>query len=96
MQRLKKPRPLNPVSAERSDLGKLTPNHFVLGNQAAGNPSILGVDEIDHSKRYARMQLYGKAFWSRWLNEHDRIARPHARYACNNVPTSSSGSAVTE
>ena len=41
-------RPLTPVSADPTDLGAITPNHFVLGNQATGTPSIVGVDEFHH------------------------------------------------
>ena len=44
-------RPLTPVSANPSDLGALTPNHFLLGNQAGSLPSIIVVDEFDHRKR---------------------------------------------
>ena len=39
-------RPLPPVSADPSDLGALTPNHFLLGNKARSLPSIIGVDEL--------------------------------------------------
>ena len=61
-------RPLTPVSADPSDLGAITPNHFLLGNQATAIPSIVGVDEFDHRKRYARSQSYANAIWSRWIN----------------------------
>ena len=63
-------RPLTPVSADPSDLGALTPNHFLLGNQARSHPSIIGVDEFDHRKRYARAQSYANAIWSRWIKEY--------------------------
>ena len=63
-------RPLTPVSADPSDLGALTPNHFLLGNQARSLPSIIGVDEFDHRKRYARAQSYANAIWSRWIKEY--------------------------
>ena len=63
-------RPLTPVSADPSDLGAITPNHFLLGNQATGIPSIVGVDEFDHRKRYARAQSYANAIWSRWIKEY--------------------------
>ena len=62
-----KSRPLTPVSADPSDLGAITLNHFLLGNQATGTPSIFGVDEFDHRKRYARAQTYANA---RWLEEY--------------------------
>ena len=42
---------LTPVSADPSDLGALTPNHFLLGKQARSLPSFIGVDEFDHRKR---------------------------------------------
>ena len=63
-------RPLTPVSADPSDLGGLTPNHFLLGNQARSLPSIIGVEEFDHRKRYARAQSYANAIWSRWIGEY--------------------------
>ena len=63
-------RPLTPVSADPSDLGAITLNHFLLGNQATGIPSIVGVDEFDHRKRYARAQSYANAIWSRWIKEY--------------------------
>ena len=63
-------RPLTPVSADPSDLGSITPNHFLLVNQAIGTPSIVGVDEFDHRKRYARAQPYANAIWARWLKEY--------------------------
>ena len=63
-------RPLTPVSADPSDLGAITPNHFLLGNQATRIPSIVGVDEFDHRKRYARAQSYANAIWTRWLKEY--------------------------
>ena len=63
-------RQLTPVSVDPSDLGAITPNHFLLGNQATGIPSIVGVDEFDHRKRYARAQSYAKAIWARWLKEY--------------------------
>ena len=57
-----KARPLTPVSA-----GEITPNHFLLGYQATGIPSIVGVDEFDHRKGYARAQSYANAIWARWI-----------------------------
>ena len=63
-------RPLTPVSADPSDLGAITPNQFLLGNQANRIPSIVGVDEFDHRKRYARAQSYANAIWARWLKEY--------------------------
>ena len=63
-------RPLTPVSADPSDLGAITPNHILLGNQATRIPSIVGVDEFDHRKRYARAQSYANAIWARWLKEY--------------------------
>ena len=63
-------RSLRPVSADPSDLGAITPNHFLLGIQAIRIPSIVGVDEFDHRKRYARAQSYANAIWARWLKEY--------------------------
>ena len=58
--------PLTPVSADPSDLSATTPNQFLLGNQATGIPPIVGVDEFDHRKRYAR----ANAIWARWIKEY--------------------------
>ena len=63
-------RPLTPVSADPSNLGAITPNHFLLGNQATRIPSIVGVDEFDHGKLYARAQSYANAIWARWIKEY--------------------------
>ena len=63
-------RPVTPVSADPSDLGAKTPNHFLLGNQATGIPTSVGVDEFDHLKRYARAQSYANAIWARWVKEY--------------------------
>ena len=63
-------RPLTPVSADPSNLGALTLNHFFLGNQARSLPSTIGVDEFDHRKRYARAQSYANAIRSRWIKEY--------------------------
>ena len=59
-----------PVSANPFDLGVLTPNSFLLGNQASSLPSLISVDEFDHRKRYARAQSYANAIWSRWIKEY--------------------------
>ena len=61
-------RPLTPVSADPSDA--ITPNYFLLGNKATRIPSIVGVEEFDHRKRYARAQSYANAIWARWLKEY--------------------------
>ena len=63
-------RPLTPLSADPSDLGAKTPNHFLLDNQATRILTIVGVDEFDHRKRYARAQSYANAIWARWLKEY--------------------------
>ena len=63
-------RPLTPISADPSNLGAITPNHFLLGDQATGTPSIVGVNEFDHDKQYARAQSYTNAIWARWLQEY--------------------------
>ena len=63
-------RPLTLVSADLSDLGAITPNHFLLGSQARSLASIIGLDEFDHRKRYARAQSYDNAIWSRWIKEY--------------------------
>ena len=59
-----------PVSADASDLGAITPNHFLLDNQANGIPSIIGVDEFDRRKWYSRAQSYANVILARWLKEY--------------------------
>ena len=54
-------RPLTPVSADPCDLNALTPNHFLLGEHSTGIPSVVGNNEFDHRKRYARAQSYANA-----------------------------------
>ena len=68
-------RPLTPVSADPSDLGAITPNHFLLGNQATAIPSIVGVCEFDHRKRYARAQSYANTIWSCWIKAKSTYRR---------------------
>ena len=63
-------RPLTPVSADPCDLNALTPNHFLLGEYSTGIPSVVGNNELDHRKRYARAQSYANAIWSRWIKEY--------------------------
>ena len=63
-------RQLTPVIADPSDLSALTPNHFLIDNQATGIPSIVGVDDFDHRKRYALAQAYANANWARWYKEY--------------------------
>ena len=65
-------RPLAPVSADPSDLGAKKPNRFLLDNQVTGTPSIAGVDDFDHRKRYARAQSDSNAIWARVLKEYLR------------------------
>ena len=63
-------RSLTPLSAEPSNLGAITPKDFLIGNQATRIPSIAGVDEFDHRKRYARGQSYANTIRVRWLKEY--------------------------
>ena len=64
------PRPLTPVSADPCDLNALTPNYFPIGEYFTGIPSIVGNNEFNHRKRYARVQSYAIAIWSRWIREY--------------------------
>ena len=63
-------RPSRPVSADQSNLGAITPNYFLFCSQATGTPSIVGVDEFNRRRRYARGQSYVHAIWARWLKEY--------------------------
>ena len=62
-------RPLTPVGAGPCDLNAITPNHFLLGEYSSSIPSIVGNNEFDHRKRYARAQSYANTIWSRWIRE---------------------------
>ena len=68
---------LTPVSADPCDLNALTPNHFLLGVYSSGVPSLVGNNEFDHRKRYARAQSYANAIWSRWIRKH--VPTPNRR-----------------
>ena len=61
---------LTPVSANPCNLNALTPNHFLLGEYSTGVPSLVGNNEFNHRKRYARAQSYANAIWSRWIREY--------------------------
>ena len=63
-------RSLTPVSADPCNLNAITPNHFVLGEHSTCIPSLVGNDEFDHRKRYARAQSYANPIWSHWIREH--------------------------
>ena len=63
-------RPLTPVSADPCDLNAITLNNFLLGEHSTVIPSVVGNNEFDHSKRYARAQSYANAIWSRWIKEY--------------------------
>ena len=73
-------RPLTPVSADPSDIGAVTPNHFLLGNQARAIPSIVVVDEFDHRKGYARAQSYANTIWSRWIKEYVPVLNRRSKW----------------
>ena len=62
-------RPITVVSSNPLDLEPLTPNHFILGQQAASFPSLRFEENFDHKKRFARAQSYANAIWSRWMRE---------------------------
>ena len=59
-----------PVSAYSSDLGAITPKHFLIVNQSTTISSIVDVDEFDHRKRYARAPSYATTIWARWIKEY--------------------------
>ena len=63
-------RPLTPVNSDPCDLNALTPNLFLLGEYSTGFLSLVGNNDFDHSKRYARSQLYANAISSRWIREY--------------------------
>ena len=62
-------RPLTPVSADLR-LERYNANQFLLGENSTGIPSVVGENEFDHRKRYARAQSYANAIWSRWITDY--------------------------
>ena len=60
---------ITPVSADPSEVSAITPSQFLLGNRATAIPSIIGVDEFFHRKRYARIRSYANTIWSSWIKE---------------------------
>ena len=63
-------RTLTPVSAEPCNLNASTPNHFLLSEFSTGISSVVGNNEFDNLKRYARAQSYANAIWYRWIREY--------------------------
>ena len=63
-------RPLIPVSADPCDLNALTPTQVLLGEYSNVIPYLVGNDEFDHRKRYARSLSYANAIWYRWIREY--------------------------
>ena len=61
---------LTPVSADPCNLNALTPNQFLLGEYPTGSPSVVGNNEFDHRKRYARAESYDNTIWSHWIREY--------------------------
>ena len=62
--------PLTPVSADLADPGAIKINHFLFDNQPHATPSVVGVDDINHCKRYARAQSYANTIWYGLINEY--------------------------
>ena len=63
-------RPITAVSSNQLDLEVLTPNHFILGQHAASLTSLSFEENFDHKKRFARVQSYANAIWTRWMREY--------------------------
>ena len=75
-------RPIAAVNSNPLDLEALTPNHFVLGQQAASFPSLSFEDNFDHKTRFARAQSYANAIWTRWMREF--VPSLNRRAKCHN------------
>lgn len=63
-------RPLVPASADPSDLGVLTPAHFLIGEpiNAIPEPNLTDLKE-NHLQRWKLIQQRQQLFWGRWSNE---------------------------
>ena len=59
--------PITSVSASPDGFELLIPNHFLLGRNGTGFPSLSFQEHFDHRKQYIRAQSYANAIWSRWL-----------------------------
>ncbi len=62
--------PLTHVSDYPTEFEALTPSHFLLGNRATCFRSLSRDLDFDSRKRYARVQAYANAIWTRWLKEY--------------------------
>ena len=64
-------RPLTPISDDKHDLECLTPNHFLIGRPSPNlSPCLIYKEDVDHRKRWRRVQSYSNLFWCRWVKEY--------------------------
>ncbi len=63
-------RPLVPASNDPSDLGALTPAHFLIGAPITAIPehNLMDIKE-NHLSRWQRLQQQQQLFWKRWSSE---------------------------
>lgn len=63
-------RPLVPASTDPSDLGVLTPAHFLIGSAITSlpEPNLMDFQE-NYLNRWQRLQRQKQLFWKRWTNE---------------------------
>lgn len=63
-------RPLIPASTDPSDLGVLTPAHFLIGDSLAAIPEPVQEEKPTNlNKRWNIIQYQQQQFWKRWMNE---------------------------
>ena len=64
-------RPLSMVSDDINDLSPLTPNHFIIGRPNANlRPCETTEKDLNHKRRWKRVQAVTESFWKRWRKEY--------------------------
>lgn len=64
-------RPLSAMSEDPSDMGILTPTHFLIGRSAVAIPEpSYSTEKISRLNRWQHIQLMQQHFWNRWSTEY--------------------------
>ncbi|XP_070068163.1 uncharacterized protein [Drosophila takahashii] len=64
-------RPLTPLSSDPSDLGALTPGHFLVGDALRALPELaIADDNFDSLDRWQKVSAIKQRIWRRWSQEY--------------------------